>query len=49
MAVAEAKTIPAGTVIISPASTSPAISVLEDNDTVFRTTESDAAQGAVLA
>ena len=49
MAVAEAKTIPAGTVIISPASTSPAISVLEDNDTVFRTTVSDAAQGAVLA
>ena len=49
MAVAEAKTIPAGTVIISPASTSPAISVLEDNDTVFRTTVSDAAQGVVLA
>ena len=49
MAVAEAKTIPAGMVIISPASTSPAISVLEDNDTVFRTTVSDAAQGAVLA
>ena len=49
MAVAEAKTIPAGTVLISPASTSPAISVLEDNDTVFRTTVSDAAQGAVLA
>ena len=49
MAVAESKTIPAGTVLISPASTSPAISVLEDNDTVFRTTVSDAAQGAVLA
>ena len=49
MAVAEAKTIPAGMVMVSPASTSPAISVLEDNDTVFRTTVSDAAQGVVLA
>ncbi|MDC0252779.1 ABC transporter substrate-binding protein [Chloroflexi bacterium] len=49
MAVAEAKSIPAGMVMISPASTSPAISVLDDNDTVFRTTVSDAAQGVVLA
>ena len=34
---------------MSPASTSPAISTMDDNDTVFRSTVSDAAQGVVLA
>ena len=34
---------------MSPASTSPAISTMADNDTVFRSTVSDAAQGVVLA
>ena len=34
---------------MSPASTSPAISVLDDGDFVFRTAPSDAAQGVVLA
>jgi branched-chain amino acid transport system substrate-binding protein len=41
--------IPAGVVMISPASTSPAISELDDNDLVFRTPPSDAYQGLVLA
>jgi branched-chain amino acid transport system substrate-binding protein len=41
--------MPAGVVMISPASTSPAISELDDNDLVFRTPPSDAYQGLVLA
>ncbi len=41
--------IPAGVVIISPASTSPALTTLKDRDLVFRTTPSDAYQGAVMA
>jgi len=49
LAVAEAVTIPEGAVLISPASTSPAISALDDNDYVFRTVMSDASQGLVLA
>lgn len=49
LAVAESVTIPNGAVLISPASTSPAISSLDDNDTVFRTTVSDAFQGVILA
>ena len=49
LAVAESVTIPNGAVLVSPASTSPAISVLDDNDLVFRTTVSDALQGVIAA
>jgi ABC-type branched-subunit amino acid transport system substrate-binding protein len=42
-------TIPAGVVLMSGASTSPAISSLSDNDTVFRTCPSDSLQGSLLA
>ena len=49
IAVAESVTVPNGILQISAASTSPAITVLEDNDFLFRTTVSDAAQGVVLA
>ena len=49
LAVAESVTIPNGAVLVSPASTSPAISNLDDNDTVFRTTVSDALQGVIAA
>ena len=48
VAVAQSVTIPKGRILISGASTSPSITVLEDNDFVFRTTVSDAAQGVVL-
>jgi branched-chain amino acid transport system substrate-binding protein len=41
--------VPAGVVMISPASTSPALSELDDSDLVFRTPPSDAYQGEVLA
>ena len=49
LAVAEAVTGPEGIVQISPASTSPALTDANDNDFLFRTTISDAAQGLVLA
>jgi ABC-type branched-subunit amino acid transport system substrate-binding protein len=49
LAVAEAVTVPEGVIQISPASTSPALSAVEDNDFLFRTTLSDAAQGLILA
>lgn len=49
VAVANAVVIPHGTVLVSGASTAPSISVLEDNDFIFRTTPSDASQGVVLA
>jgi branched-chain amino acid transport system substrate-binding protein len=49
MAAANAVTIPAGLVLISPAATSPAISSLKDNDLVFRTAPSDEYQGQALA
>ena len=49
LAVAQSQTIPGGAVLISPASTSPALSTLNDNDYLFRTTVSDALQGVVLA
>lgn len=42
-------TIPAGVILISPASTSPMLTDLEDNDCVFRTCLSDALQGVVQA
>ena len=41
--------VPSGTVMVSPASTSPAVTTLDDNDLVFRTAPSDAFQGGVLA
>ncbi len=41
--------IPGGVVMISPASSAPALTTLEDNDLVFRTTPSDAFQGVALA
>ncbi len=49
LAVAQTVTIPSQVVLVSPASTSPALTGLPDNDFVFRTVVSDAAQGAVLA
>ena len=45
--VATSVTIPSGIVQISPASTSPQITDLQDNDFVFRTCPSDALQGKV--
>ena len=45
LAVAQEVTVPKQRLLISPASTSPAITVLEDDDFLFRTTVSDAAQG----
>jgi branched-chain amino acid transport system substrate-binding protein len=41
--------IPGGVVMISPASTSPALTELDDKGLVYRTATSDAYQGAVLA
>ena len=41
--------IPGGVVMISPASTSPAVSAIEDNDLVFRTVPSDSFQGESMA
>ncbi len=49
IASAQSVTIPKGVLLISGASTAPAITTLEDDDLLFRTTPSDAAQGAVLA
>jgi branched-chain amino acid transport system substrate-binding protein len=48
IATANAVTIPAGVPIISPSATAPAVSALNDNDTVFRTAVPDGLQGAVL-
>ncbi|MDP2228848.1 MAG: ABC transporter substrate-binding protein [Moraxellaceae bacterium] len=47
--VAEQVTIPAGVALISPGSTSPLVSQLVDNDTVWRIPPSDALQGRLLA
>ena len=49
LAVAQSVTVPKQRLLISPASTSPAITDLEDDDFLFRTTVSDAALGVVLA
>ena len=46
---ANAAAVPAGVVMISPASTSPAITSLKDKDFVFRVAPSDSFQGKVLA
>ncbi len=45
--VATSVTIPSGIVLISPASTSPQLTDLHDDDTLFRTCPSDALQGKV--
>ena len=47
--VATSVTVPNGVLQVSGASTAPAITVLEDNDFLFRTSLSDASQGVVLA
>lgn len=47
--VAEQVTIPAGLALVSPGSTSPRLSTLVDNDTVYRVPPSDALQGRLLA
>ena len=49
LAVANAVTIPKQILMVSGASTAPSITVLEDDDFLFRTTPSDASQGVVLA
>ena len=49
IAVAEAVTAPAGVVQISQSSTSPLLSILEDDGFLFRTIGSDALQGVVAA
>jgi branched-chain amino acid transport system substrate-binding protein len=41
--------IPTSTVMVSPSSTAPALTTMEDKDLVFRTAPSDAYQGEVLA
>jgi ABC-type branched-subunit amino acid transport system substrate-binding protein len=49
LAVAESVTIPKGILQITPASTSPALSSVLDDDFLFRMPASDAVQGVVLA
>ncbi|RIK87775.1 MAG: amino acid ABC transporter substrate-binding protein [Hyphomicrobiales bacterium] len=49
IAAANTAAIPGGVVLVSPAATSPALSALDDNDLVFRTTPSDAYSGETLA
>ncbi len=49
IAAANNAAIPGGVVMISPASTSPAVSSLEDLDHVYRTVSSDSYQGEVMA
>ena len=49
IAAAEAVSIPAGVVQISPTATSPAMTGIKDNDLLFRIVPSDNYQGAVLA
>ncbi len=49
LAVAESVASPAGVPVISPSATSPQLTIAEDDDYLFRSTTSDAAQGPVLA
>ena len=49
LAVVESVAADAGVVVISPSATSPQLSIADDNDFLFRSTVSDAAQGPVLA
>ena len=48
-AVANAVTVPNGVPQITPSATAPSLTLLEDDDFLFRTTPSDAFQGVVLA
>src|SRR5690606_1756307 len=49
IAAATTAAIPGGAVLISPSATAPAVTTVEDNDLLFRTTPSDAFQGVKLA
>jgi len=49
IAVAESVAAGAGVVVISPSATSPAVTDANDDDFLFRSTTSDAAQGVILA
>ncbi len=49
LAVVESVAADAGVLVISPSATSPQLTIAEDNDFLFRSTVSDAAQGPVLA
>ncbi|MEJ8473689.1 ABC transporter substrate-binding protein [Roseibium algae] len=49
LAAAGTVTIPAGITVVTPSGTSPEITGLDDNDTVFRTVPSDDFQGRALA
>lgn len=49
VAAANNAAVPGGVVMVSPASTAPAVTDLDDNDLVFRTVSSDAYQGEILA
>src|SRR5690554_7329875 len=49
IAAANNAAVPGGVVMVSPASTAPAVTELDDNDLVFRTVPSDAFQGDALA
>lgn len=49
IAAANNAAIPGGVTMVSPASTAPAVTDLDDNDLVFRTVPSDAFQGEMLA
>lgn len=49
IAAANSVTAQAGVTLISPSATSPRITELQDNDTVYRTAPSDAYQGRVMA
>jgi len=49
IAAANTAAIPGGVVLVSPSATSPALTELDDNDLVFRTTASDSYSGEVLA
>ncbi|MFG6178684.1 ABC transporter substrate-binding protein [Halomonas sp. THAF12] len=49
IAAANNAAIPGGVTMVSPASTAPAVTDLDDNDLVFRTVPSDAFQGQMLA
>ena len=49
IAAANSAAIPGNVIIVSPAATSPALTAIDDKDTLFRTTPSDAYSGDVLA
>ncbi|WP_447554925.1 ABC transporter substrate-binding protein [Vreelandella sp. EE22] len=49
IAAANNAAVPGGVVMVSPASTAPAVTEIDDNDLVFRTVPSDAFQGEMLA